>query len=322
MLGRSLLAAVLAGALALAPTPGLAAKPGAEAAAAQKADREAQKHEKKQAWEEARAAYQKAIELDDTADRRIKLAAVEDKLGNLVEAADHLRVALDSKKLSFASRAKAKKMLKDLEKRIPTIELQVPGDFKGTVFVDDEEVSSGSLAEPIPVNPGKHKIRAESQGFNSFKERVEVAEKEKKTLTILLTEMPAEETKPEPTKDDGSKKGGGSKTLAYVSLGVGAVGLGVGVFFGLKARSTKDELDGACKNGVCPPDKRGLYDDGKNQANVSTAGFVVGAVGVGLGTVLLLTSSDKSEKPASASARALRVTPAVGPGSIGVYGSF
>jgi hypothetical protein len=132
----------------------------------------------------------------------------------------------------------------------------------------------------------------------------------------------ADEGSEEPTKDTGEKdkggKGSAAKTLGFVSLGVGVIGVGVGVYFGLKARSTKSELDDACRDNVCTEAQRSKYDDGKKQANISTIGFVVGAVGIGLGTVLLVTSGGKKES----AKKPRRIEPYVGPGSAGVVGTF
>ncbi len=313
---------VLASSLALAPASVFAKPNKKEIAAAQKADREGQRLEKKKSYEEARDAYQKALEIHDSAETRIRLAGVEDELGHLIEAVGHYRTALEAKKLSFHSRTKAKQSLKRLEKRIPSLTLEIPKGFSGNVWVDDEEVSKGSLSEPLEVNPGSHKVRAEADGYKEFSEEITLQEKDKKNLTILLTELPASE--PAPVKDEEAPKekkdSGGSNALAYVSIGIGVVGVGVGTYMGLQARSTKSDLDGKCQSNVCSQSERDLYDKGKSQANVATVGFVVGAVGIGLGTVLLLTGGKGKAKAEAAQEASL--TPVVGPGNVGLRGVF
>jgi hypothetical protein len=245
---------------------------------------------------------------------------VEEKLGHLIEAADHLKKVLESKKLSFAQRARAKSQLKSLEKRTPTISFDVPKGFGGSVTLDDKKLSSAELGAPVPANPGKHQVRAEAEGMKPYSESIELAEKDKKTLSVLLEPIKEEAPSDSPPEKDAPKKAsGGGKTLAYVALGVGIVGVGVGAFMGLQAKSTKDEIDGKCRSGVCSESERDLYDKGKTQANISTAGFIVGAVGIGVGTVLLLTGG-KGEMEGKASAR--RATPYLGPGQVGVYGRF
>jgi tetratricopeptide (TPR) repeat protein len=299
-----------------------------EAAEAAKADKEGQKLEKKKEFDQAKEAYLKSLELKENAETRIRLAGVEEKLGHLVEANDQLKKVMDDSTAKGPSRKKAEAKQKKIEPRIPSLMIETPKTFKGTVYVDDSEQGSGSLASPIPMNPGSHKVKAESEGMSPFNESVELAEKDKKTVTVKMAESTPEPVaaaaEPEADKpvEKKSKGGGGStgKTLGFVSIGVGIVGVGVGTYFGLKARSTKKDLDDACNDNVCTQAERSKYDDGKKQANISTIGFVVGAVGIGVGTVLLLTSGGSSKEGKTAKRR--HVTPYVGPGSAGVFGSF
>lgn len=317
MLPRVVLCSVLAAGLVTSPDAAFAKG----APSAKQAEKDGQKAEKQGKWEDAKAAYEKALELDDKPETRVRLAAVEDKLGRLVEAAEHLKKALESKKLSFAQSTKAKGQLKSLEKRIPTLTFDLPKGFGGTVKLDDRELSAGELSSPVPANPGKHEVKAEAEGMKPFTESVELAEKDKKNLSVLMTELPKEEptSDGEPEKDKPTKSGG-SNTLAYVALGVGVVGVGVGAFMGLQAKSTKSEIDDKCKNGVCQEGERDLYDKGKTQADIATVGFIVGAVGIGAGTVLLLTGGKGGKVESKTSAR--RVVPYVGPAHAGVYGQF
>ncbi|MBI3204406.1 MAG: tetratricopeptide repeat protein [Myxococcales bacterium] len=317
MLPRVVLCSVLAAGLVTSPSVAFAKG----APSAKQAEKDGQKAEKQGKWEEAKAAYEKALELDDKAETRLRLATVEEKLGHLVEAADHLKKALEAKKISGAQSAKAKRDLKALEKRIPTLTFDLPKGFGGTVKLDDRQLSAGELGGPVPANPGRHEVKAEAEGMKPYAETVELAEKDKKNLSVLMTELPKEEptSSDEPEKDK-PKATGGNKTLAYVALGVGVVGLGVGAFMGLQAKQTKGEIDDKCKNGVCPEGERDLYDKGKSQADISTVGFIVGAVGIGAGTVLLLTGGKGGKVESKTEAR--RFVPYVGPAHAGVYGQF
>lgn len=321
MHSRFLVALTLGMGLALS-APSSFAKPNkADAAAAKKALAQGKKHEGKKDWEAAREAYQKALELNDTPGTRLRLAKAEEKLGNLVEAAEQLRLALESKKLNFAQRRGADRSLKSLGKRIPSLRLELPGGFDGKVTIDDEEVSENERIEPVHVNPGTRVVRAEAEGFLPFKESFELAEGEEKVVTVLLTEKPKEKAAPAPVKAE-AKSSGSQRTLGYISLAVGGAGLVVGGAMGLAARSTRSELETSCPNDVCSERNRDLYDKGKTQADIATAGFIVGGVGLSLGAVLLLTASDDGEKPAEVDSAKLKLTPVVGPAQVGVLGRF
>ena len=302
--------------------PALAKPSKADIAAARKAVAEGKRAERKKDWEAAREAYERATEFKESAAIRIRLARAEDKVGNLIEAAENLRVALEHKKINWAQKRTAKKRLKDLEKRIPTISLELPEGFDGDVFVDDEEIEADARAQPIAVNPGTVKVRATAEGFEEYSESFELKEAETLPVTILLTEKKAPPPVKKPKEEEEAGSGSTQKTLGYVSLAIGGAGLVVGTAMGLAARSTKSELDKSCANDVCSESERDLFDKGQTQANIATTGFIVGGVGLGLGAFLLLTADGGDDaKPADADS-AMRLQPVIAPNHVGVHGTF
>ena len=64
--------------------------------------------------------------------------------------------------------------------------------------------------------------------------------------------------------------------------------LGVGTGFGLYAMSLRNQADPECPNKLCTPHGKSLIDDASTAATVATVGLIVGVVGVGAGTWLLL----------------------------------
>jgi len=102
-----------------------------------------------------------------------------------------------------------------------------------------------------------------------------------------------------------------------VSLGVGGAGLVVGAVTGVMVFSKKAQLDkGDCVGSVCGPTERSNVDTYMTLRTVSTAGLVVGAVGVAAGVTLLLTAP-KSNPTAES-----YVAPWLGVASAGVAGRF
>jgi hypothetical protein len=104
-----------------------------------------------------------------------------------------------------------------------------------------------------------------------------------------------------------------SNAPAYLAYGLGAAGLGVGIGFGLAAMSAKNDLDGSCKDNLCPPDEQDRLDSAKLKGTISTIGFAVGGAGVALGTILILASSSSDS---GSSTPALRYRAMLGPSSI------
>jgi hypothetical protein len=76
-------------------------------------------------------------------------------------------------------------------------------------------------------------------------------------------------------------RGPGKATLAV--LGVGAAGLVVGVTWGALMLSHKSTLDGSCTGGQCPASQRDEVDSYHSARLISTVGWGVGLLGVGLG---------------------------------------
>jgi hypothetical protein len=91
----------------------------------------------------------------------------------------------------------------------------------------------------------------------------------------------------------------------------------------------KDTLDNECPSKVCSSDQSDKLDSAKTKGLVSTIGFGVGAVGVVLGTVLVIAGSGgDSSASGSGSSRArtarasFRPKAAIGFGSVQVGADF
>lgn len=115
-------------------------------------------------------------------------------------------------------------------------------------------------------------------------------------------------TEPPP---DGSGRGFAWPMTAY---GVGAAGLTVGTVFGIRTLQTKSDLD--CSERQCSRDQSAELHGAKRDARISTVGFVVGAAGAGVGTLLLLTGGNSDDEDE------LAVEPWLGVGSVGARGRF
>jgi hypothetical protein len=99
----------------------------------------------------------------------------------------------------------------------------------------------------------------------------------------------------------------GPPVLGWTLLGVGAVGLGVGTYFGIVALDKKAESDAICDRSECPEEQAEaveLHDEAITSAWISNVAFGVGIVSAGLGTFLILTH--ESNAPRSPIAVALR----------------
>ena len=287
-------------------------------AEAQKLVNEGMKHDKAEAWQEAREAFEAALALNDTPRARYQLAKALVNLGLFIEAREHAQSVADNTRAGWWDRKHSRELLKKIEESVAHMTVNVSPGFAGTVRLGDKPLSSSDHGTRMEMNPGSVLVRAEAEGFLPFEKTVVLGDGADEKVSIELEPVPA--TKPEKDEDavEVSTEGTSQKTWGYVSLAVGGVGLIAGTAFGMMARGTRDDLRAACVDDVCSENQRDNYDRGKMQANISTAGFIVGGVGLGLGAVLLMTGPKDAEKEAATA----RVQPYLGPTGAGVVGSF
>jgi hypothetical protein len=180
---------------------------------------------------------------------------------------------------------------------------------------DGVAVGHAEFGLPIPVDPGTHVVEAHAPKKKPWSSQVDVAAKQTDArVTVSLADdaaalavssrAPAVSPNaatlstgaeaPPATQTQGSSA---QKTIAWVALGVGVVGVGVGTVFGLQAKSKNDE---ALQPNNCPTSMRctqnglNLTDDAKSAATISTIGFVAGGVALAAGAVLWITAPSKS----------------------------
>lgn len=270
-------------------------------------------------YDEAIGLLREAIALDPTSQRKLDLAKLLVTQNQLVEASQLLNGIVNDAALPANekwAKDSAKKQLATFETRIPWLTVHVTGPSKARVEVDGHEVEAEQEA---PVDPGKHTIGVDADGYESADTSVTVGDGEHKQVTIDLTPSPTKKEAPKVTSS------GGTKWPAIASFVVGAAGIGVGAAFGVMAFDETNKAKAYCdENGVCPNKPEVI--DARNTAiangNVSTVGFVIGGVGVAAGVVLLLTVGASRTEKAPDKKEAVVVRPYFGLTEAGLVGQF
>jgi hypothetical protein len=189
----------------------------------------------------------------------------------------------------------------------------------------------------IGVRAGRHRFTAKLAGRTDAVWEVELSPKQQQSYTFKLAEPTAAPVAAAPASlvqpggaavsGDRVQSSSGMRIGSYVALGVGAVGIGVGTVFGLKAkgryRDANAITDRECPgSGPCELEPsvndqwRRLGNEGDSAKTLSLVGFIVGGVGVATGVTLFVLSGNKKE-PAAA-----KVEPYLGLGALGVRGNF
>lgn len=242
-------------------------------------------------------------------------------LGKWVEGSESLRKLLrdplppDATPNVEQAYQRAAATLKEIKPRIPTVTILVKAARDATLSLklDGAMIPDTVVGVALPTDPGEHTVEVEAPGFLRSSASFKLDPGAKETVTLDLRRDPFAAATPEPhaslhsspeptsthvTPVTGSletkRDSGSSKVLAYVSYGVGAAGLAVGVGFGRAAMQAETDLDGRCPGKVCAPELENDLDSAKTKGLLSTIGFGVGVAGVALGTVLLVTSGPSS----------------------------
>lgn len=241
-----------------------------------------------------------------------------------IEAADLAKAAGDSTKQQDAL-DRAKKV----EGKLARVKLEV--EDEPSITIDDVAIAAALIREKIPLDPGEHTLVATATGKKSRTVTFTVPEGPS-TTTVTIPAAEAEEKKkvddkpivedeppPSPPVDD-SRPSNGLKTVGFVALGVGVVGVGIGAALGLSAKSLDGDAEKLCTPG-CTAEGKQMNDDARSRGNLATVVFAAGAVVAITGVVLIIVAPSKS---ATTTATTARVSPwmSASSGGLSVVGSF
>jgi hypothetical protein len=245
--------------------------------------------------------FVRSVRLQATAKALLNLSDCEERLGDLVAARGHV---LDGQRLAREHAdaeltAVADEQLAGIDRRVAwlTVRLAPGSPAESVARCDEAPLDPAALGLPSPVNPGAHAVSVSAPG------------RAVRTFPVTLAEGQRAELEVHPGEP------GRTLTLpVLVALGVAAVGLGLGVVAGVAAGSKHGTLESDCPGGACPEAERSDLDAFRALRAASTVGYAVAVAGVA-GAALFYVAFPRFGASASASAW-------VGPGSIGVAGSF
>jgi hypothetical protein len=251
--------------------------------------------------------YQRAIQLFTEAEKKyhaptivLLMAEAHEKLGKLVEARSlYARIASEelprSSPLEFYDAQRdAKKHMEALDKRLPTLQVLVPGAERHRVQVTVDGARVSPFDQPHAQNPGRHVVAVSYDEGSPVKQEIALREGAVERVVVPLSAVEA-----------------GSKRLvipATIAFGVGVSALAVGSVAGIVAMNETPEP------GVASPPSK--------WSTISTVGLVTAGIGLGASAVLLYLDRPSSDTGPAYGARVTNARVALGPGSIALAGSF
>lgn len=206
-------------------------------------------------WAEARAAYDRAWQLQKSFQIAANLALVELRLGRARDAAEHLTFALAHLPSGDPKIAEARRhleaMLKQATSQIGTLRLDVEHE-KAIVYVDDQAVGEAPLEQPLYLEAGSHVVHVEASGAPRITRELVI----EPGVVYRLT-LPAAKAAAPPRTPDRRARGSGPADrgaarssgvdLRYVVVGVEAAltatALGFGLGFALQSLAYRDRAD-------------------------------------------------------------------------------
>jgi hypothetical protein len=239
-------------------------------------------------------------------------------------------------------RSVSEERLAQLEPRIPRLTVKSPNDLtkEAVALLDGRLLSAADLGVETLLEVGEHTLLLRGPGQPEQKLTLRLEEGERREVVLSFASLDATSLTPAPVREPtrpppetGSEPpratgpadaaneppaNGPDRTLAYVSLGVGAVGLVAAGVTGVLVLDKKSTVEAACPEKACSSQEG--YDaaeSGQSLLLVNTVAWGVGVLGLGLGTVLFLTAEP-------APTRTAKVAPYVGPTGAGLVaaGSF
>jgi hypothetical protein len=233
------------------------------------------------------------------------------KLGRWVEASERYleieRTPLAENAPPEHARAKAEaaEERRELLAKLPQVRVLIEGAEVSDVFVtlNGKVLKSALIGVNTPVDPGTLTVKG-VRGEDVVDATVEVAERQVREVKLAFkpVEAPAappggepapEREAPAPLPPDPSADRGGlgQRTLSYVALGLGGVGLAVGATFGVMALGDKSDLDDKCNaDRKCSSALSDDVDRYNTSRTISSIGLIGGAVLLGAGAVLYFTA--------------------------------
>lgn len=248
-------------------------------------------------WADALKKFQAVVAIRSAPAALVAMGAAQEKLGLLATARRTYSRAHDDAR-AIGDQALAEKSAgkyAEIQLRVPRIAIHLAGksarDANVTVDGDRTEPSASGDVE---VDPGEHRVVITAPGERPFEQRVQVAEGERKELSLEAAPAPP----PEPAKASGPPLG------VWVLGGAGIAAAAVGGIVYLNARSTYDE--GAnCTSAGCA-DQRNRSNDVRGTVLASS---IVGWTGVaaiggaGVWWLLSLRGQDSQSRGAASTTR-------------------
>jgi tetratricopeptide (TPR) repeat protein len=208
-------------------------------------------------YAEACAELAESYRLDPHAGGLFTLAECENQWGKIESAIkdyDGFLGLVDNlppkEKARQADRAKvAAERRAALARDVPSLTISLDNAVPegSTVAIDGHAVAPASLNQLIPLDPGDHQVTLTTPDGRTKQQHVKLNKGDAQAITLELSTRGASSTSPPATKEEASSSPDATwKTAAFVTGGVGAAAVVVGVVTGAIVLADKSSIDSHC----------------------------------------------------------------------------
>jgi len=285
-------------------------------------------------YEEAADKLGKAYEVVHVPTLAVDQARALVKLGKLVAASElYLEAQRIPKEKSWQStqmdaQRDAAKERAELLPRIPrlTVSIKGAGPTDVDVLIDGTALPAAMIGSEELQDPGTHKVQG-SHGTELVVETISVKEGDHASVTLQFKLVSASAVQPgpkvpnqqnqaqssqiaaplaskaaqQPTTTAPSNRGSTQRTIGWIGVGVGGVGLVAGAVTGFMAMSKRSSLtdSNSCSADLkhCAPEASSRVDSYNSFRTISTIGLYAGGILAATGVTLLLTSPKQESRP-------------------------
>ncbi len=233
---------------------------------------------------------------------------------------------------------------RELEPRLPKLEIRVSGDPGGMlIYSDGAEVRTALRGVPVPVDPGEHLVEVTKDDEVLFRQKLVSVEGKPQVLELDLAKIATQPSlgrrqgappkKPPPLPEKPIETG--TSTQAVVGFIVGGTGIAAaaaGFVFGglaLGQKSSADDPSNCTSQGSCAQTGLDAIGQAETFSHLSTGLVIGGATLTALGLVLVLTAPSDAASASELEQRArleptihLGLAPNPGGLGLGLGGSF
>jgi hypothetical protein len=291
-------------------------------------------------WAGACLSFRQSLELDVSVSTLVKIARCEEHDGRLASALleyrraeEHNRALTQNVERQRELGAVIESAIKELEPRVPRLDLDVSPKPSGIEVTIDGKPVSAALDAPLPLDPGEHEVVVRAPGHREQRLVVSASPGTVRELDVRLVPDDAqaasslaepprapiargstEQTRSGASDSGAVDPGADRRLLGLVVGGVGVATLGVAGYYGIRTLSLVDDSEPHCPDNECNSTGYDLVDRAKDAQTTALILTGIGAVMLGAGTLLYVTAPAADEQDG--------LVWGIGPGRVSIGGSF